>query len=265
MLQYAHETKYVWLDDFHFYGPEMVPITGISVTLVVLAVTQVFYLEMDDDIGSFFSELKELEAVNYDGTEGQEGQEQPSNKSQKVGHHGEAAPSQVAAVGAAVISRSAEITIKTSYDPSRYTTDSIYAPTAATMPSYASAAAPPPPPPAVPRQNKTFARTGGGDVWVDNSLNEWPENDYRIFVGDLAKEVNTEHLQAHFQHYKSFAKAKVIRTKHESKARGFGFVSFLDPMDCAKAIREQNGKYLASRPMKITKSNWDDRDLGQVG
>ena len=40
---------------------------------------------------------------------------------------------------------------------------------------------------------------------------------------------------------------KVIRSKYDSRARGFGFVSFLDPMDCAKALREQNGKYLASR------------------
>ena len=40
---------------------------------------------------------------------------------------------------------------------------------------------------------------------------------------------------------------KVIRTKHENKARGFGFVSFMDPMDCAKAIREMQGKYLGTR------------------
>jgi hypothetical protein len=49
------------------------------------------------------------------------------------------------------------------------------------------------------------------------TLKEWPDNDYRIFVGDIAKEVNTEHLQRQFQHYKSFAKAKVCRTKHENK------------------------------------------------
>ena len=40
---------------------------------------------------------------------------------------------------------------------------------------------------------------------------------------------------------------QVIRTKHENKARGFGFVSFMDPMDCAKAIREMQGKYLGTR------------------
>lgn len=35
-------------------------------------------------------------------------------------------------------------------------------------------------------------------------------------------------------------------------------------MDCAKAIREQNGKYLLTRPMKITKSSWKERDIKEV-
>ena len=35
-------------------------------------------------------------------------------------------------------------------------------------------------------------------------------------------------------------------------------------MDCAKAIREQNGKYLLTRPMKITKSSWRERDIKEV-
>ena len=90
--------------------------------------------------------------------------------------------------------------------------------------------------PQVPRQNKVFVRAAAGEIWKDETLNEWPENDFRIFVGDLAKEVTSDILGKHFQIYKSFAKAKVIRTKHENKARGYGFVSFLDPMDCAKAI-----------------------------
>lgn len=56
----------------------------------------------------------------------------------------------------------------------------------------------------------------------------------------------------------------MIRDKTDNKTRGYGFVSFLDPMDCAKAIREQNGKYLGPRPMKITKSTWKERDLKEV-
>jgi RNA recognition motif-containing protein len=57
---------------------------------------------------------------------------------------------------------------------------------------------------------------------------------------------------------------QVIRNNTDNKARGYGFVSFIDPMDCAKAIREQNGKYLLTRPMKITKSNWKERDIKEV-
>lgn len=41
-------------------------------------------------------------------------------------------------------------------------------------------------------------------------------------------------------------------------------MSFLDPMDCAKAIREMNGKYIGTRPMKIRKSTWKDRDIKEV-
>lgn len=98
-----------------------------------------------------------------------------------------------------------------------------------------------------PRQHHCTVRTAAGEVWKDESLAEWPENDFRLFVGDLAKETTSENLAQTFSCYKSFAKAKVIRNKWDSKARGYGFVSFLDPMDCAKALREMNGKYLGSR------------------
>lgn len=39
---------------------------------------------------------------------------------------------------------------------------------------------------------------------------------------------------------------QVIRGKDE-KSKGYGFVSFLEAMDCIKAIREMNGKYLGGR------------------
>lgn len=64
--------------------------------------------------------------------------------------------------------------------------------------------------PFIPRQNKQFVRKAADEVWVDDSLQEWPENDFRIFVGDLAKDVTTEMLIKQFQQYKSFAKAKVL-------------------------------------------------------
>lgn len=39
-----------------------------------------------------------------------------------------------------------------------------------------------------------------------------------------------------------------------------GFVSFLDPLDCAKALREQNGKYLNNRPMSLKRAELDNHD-----
>ena len=54
-------------------------------------------------------------------------------------------------------------------------------------------------------------RTAAGVTYVDKTLQEWPENDFRLFVGDLGKETTDSMLQKEFTVYKSFAKAKVIR------------------------------------------------------
>ena len=62
-----------------------------------------------------------------------------------------------------------------------------------------------------------------------------------------------------FFRYPSFAKAKVIRDKRNGKSRGFGFVSFLDPQDFLRALKEMNGKYVGNRPVKLKKSNWKSR------
>ena len=48
-------------------------------------------------------------------------------------------------------------------------------------------------------------------------MEDWNEDDYRIFVGDLGNEVCDEHLAAAFQKYPSFLKAKVIRNKITAK------------------------------------------------
>eukprot|EP00010_Vexillifera_abyssalis_P000992 CAMPEP_0201557858 /NCGR_PEP_ID=MMETSP0173_2-20130828/64298_1 /ASSEMBLY_ACC=CAM_ASM_000268 /TAXON_ID=218659 /ORGANISM="Vexillifera sp., Strain DIVA3 564/2" /LENGTH=268 /DNA_ID=CAMNT_0047970923 /DNA_START=67 /DNA_END=870 /DNA_ORIENTATION=- len=105
------------------------------------------------------------------------------------------------------------------------------------------------------RAFKDARRIDGGVKWTDKTLLEWPENDFRIFVGDLSNEVTQEMLAEKFQHYPSFAKAKVIREK-SGKSRGYGFVSLLDPNDFVNALQEMNGKYCGNHPMKLTKSKW---------
>jgi RNA recognition motif-containing protein len=37
---------------------------------------------------------------------------------------------------------------------------------------------------------------------------------------------------------------------------GYGFVSFSDPVEGARAMKEMNGKYIGNRPCKISRSEW---------
>jgi hypothetical protein len=111
---------------------------------------------------------------------------------------------------------------------------------------------------------KKRLRAGAGKVWEDPSLDDWPDNDYRLFCGDLGNEVNENTLAKAFARYPTFAKAKVIREKRTGKTKGFGFVSFTDPFDCATALKEMNGKYVGNRPIKLRKSSWAQRELDVV-
>jgi len=104
-------------------------------------------------------------------------------------------------------------------------------------------------------------RTAAGKIWEDESIAEWPENDHRVFCGDLGNEVNDNTLAKLFAKFSSFQKAKVIRDKKTQKTKGYGFVSFGDPFDCANAIREMNGKYVGNRPIKLRKSKWEHRQV----
>lgn len=104
-------------------------------------------------------------------------------------------------------------------------------------------------------------RYSGGHVWEDKTMAEWPQGDHRVFVGDLGNEVTDDLLAHTFNKYASFAKAKVIRDKFNNKSKGFGFISFLDPFDMVKAIKEMNGQYCGNRPMKLRKSTWKDRNV----
>ena len=67
-------------------------------------------------------------------------------------------------------------------------------------------------------------------------------DDFRIFCGDLGNEVTDETLARAFSRYPTFLKAKVVRDKKSNKTRGYGFVSFKDPNDFVRAMREMNGK-----------------------
>ncbi|GMP68075.1 hypothetical protein CsSME_00027814 [Camellia sinensis var. sinensis] len=85
------------------------------------------------------------------------------------------------------------------------------------------------------------------------------EDDYRLFCGDLGNEVNDDVLSKAFSRFPSFNMARVVRDKRTGKTKGYGFVSFANPLDLAAALKEMNGKYVGNRPIKLRKSNWRER------
>ncbi|XP_051138531.1 uncharacterized protein LOC127256523 [Andrographis paniculata] len=108
-------------------------------------------------------------------------------------------------------------------------------------------------------KKKAIPRKAAGQTWEDPTLAEWPENDYRLFCGDLGNEVNDDVLSKAFSRFPSFNMARVVRDKRTGKTKGFGFVSFSNPTDLVGALKEMNGKYVGNRPIKLRKSNWTER------
>ena len=111
---------------------------------------------------------------------------------------------------------------------------------------------------------KSHIRAAAGQTWTDPTLTQWPENDFRLFVGNLAKDLKDHDLSQAFSKYPSFAMAKIMYNKTDGKSRGYGFVSVLDPKDCARAIREMNQSWLGSRPIQVKRSEWKDREWKEV-
>jgi RNA recognition motif-containing protein len=107
---------------------------------------------------------------------------------------------------------------------------------------------------------KKNKRKAAGETWEDPALAEWPDNDYRIFVGDLGNEVNDDVLTKAFSQFPSFFKARVVYDKKTNKSKGYGFVGFTNAQDYVDALQQVDGKYIGNRPCKLRRSNWRSRN-----
>ncbi|KAJ2453462.1 hypothetical protein EV183_002215 [Coemansia sp. RSA 2336] len=110
-------------------------------------------------------------------------------------------------------------------------------------------------------KNRRTVRMAGGEVWEDPTLDEWPADDYRMYASNLGPDVTSEVLRQHFGKFQSLQRTHVVCEKSTGKSRGYGFLSFGDPDDFLAAWREFNNKYVGSRPIKLGKSNWKDRNI----
>lgn len=118
----------------------------------------------------------------------------------------------------------------------------------------------------------TVVRSAAGQTWQDPTLLEFDESkssfhlftlycekkmpterqlyfffrvnlldDFRLFAGDLGNEITDDVLSKTFSKYPSFLKAKVVRDKKTQKSKGYGFISFADAEDFARAWKEMDG------------------------
>ncbi|XP_027772835.1 RNA-binding protein 42-like isoform X2 [Solanum pennellii] len=57
-------------------------------------------------------------------------------------------------------------------------------------------------------KKKAVPRKAAGQTWEDPTLAEWPENDFRLFCGNLGNEVNDDVLSKAFSRFPSFNMAR---------------------------------------------------------
>ena len=63
-------------------------------------------------------------------------------------------------------------------------------------------------------------RIAAGEKWYDPNLADWPEGDFRLFVGDMGNEVNDDTLIKAFSNYSSMQRACIVRDKRTNKSKG---------------------------------------------
>jgi hypothetical protein len=229
----------------------------------------------DDDLDAFFDEVDEVEQNAKDEKEDNESdkveehkqdyEERPTKKV-KTGASLTKAPRGVVVVSKEALIKPAEPTKITHIGLSSSLSTSASAFNNSQIHGSMYTSNPPlPPPPLPPNQAKPAVRTAAGKKWEDASLAEFPANDFRLFIGNLAKDITEVTLaEAFSSKYPSFAMARIVYNKHDGASKGYGFVSVMDPKDCASAIREMDQSWLGSRPIKVKRSDWKDRDLKEV-
>jgi hypothetical protein len=133
-----------------------------------------------------------------------------------------AVPSEQARTSAAQTNGAASTSVPTSAAPSSMVPPASRAPPVPQAPygagpssssSYAPGPAmphwppqPPPKPAASEAKSAAVKRCIAGQEWEDHTLADWPEDDFRIFVGDMGNETNDDVLAHAFSKYSSFQK-----------------------------------------------------------
>ncbi|MEK6898307.1 MAG: RNA-binding protein [Nanoarchaeota archaeon] len=82
----------------------------------------------------------------------------------------------------------------------------------------------------------------------------------KLYVGNLDFSVDDDKLKEVFSEFGEIEEANVIKDKFSGKSKGFGFVTFVNDGDAAKAIAGMNDKEVEGRKLKVNEAKPFDPD-----
>lgn len=77
------------------------------------------------------------------------------------------------------------------------------------------------------------------------------EDKKKLFVGNLSWGIDDAKLSEAFAEFGEVVEAKVITDKFSGRSKGFGFVTFANEEDAAKAVEGLNEKEVDGRPITV--------------
>lgn len=77
----------------------------------------------------------------------------------------------------------------------------------------------------------------------------------KLFVGSLPWSVGDQDLAEAFAPFGAVREAKVITDRETGRSRGFGFVTFQNDADAAKALKEMDGTVMGARTINVSEAN----------
>ncbi len=85
----------------------------------------------------------------------------------------------------------------------------------------------------------------------------------KLFVGGLSWGTRDQGLRTAFEKFGQVEEAKVIMERETGRSRGFGFVTFANPEDAARAMAAMNGATLDGRTIRVNEA--EDKGGGGGG
>ena len=90
-----------------------------------------------------------------------------------------------------------------------------------------------------------------------------PQNEFSVFVGDLAYEATDEDVRNAFApHFPSMTSARVMTDSSSGASKGYAFVRFSSLDDARRAVAEMNGALVLGRALRVSEAT--PRGTGRV-